>query len=90
MSSERDEAREKVYRGDPYAVARRLAVMGEDEGLIGPRGYKGDTGDKGPRGVGIPGPEGGIGPPGLQGIRGDRGSQGLPGRDAFPGVVTAE
>lgn len=84
MNGERDIVSEKRYRGALEVVARRLATMGDDESLIGPRGRQGDTGSTGPHGsVGAHGPEGAIGSRGFQGIRGDRGSQGESGRDAF-------
>jgi hypothetical protein len=79
MAAETDIVLEKIYRGDPYAVAKRLAS------ILGPVGPVGPQGPQGPRGIqGEPGPEG------IQGERGDQGVQGLrgpKGRDGLDSTI---
>lgn len=75
MAAETDLVLEKIYRGDPYAVAKRLASI---LGPVGPQGPVGPPGQQGPQGEpGPPGIQGVEGPQGVQGLRGPKGRDGL-------------
>lgn len=100
MADGTDIALEKLYRGDPYAVAKRLAsILGPvgpqgppgipgpkgDQGEIGPEGIQGRTGEQGP--IGLRGPKGKDGlDSNVPGPRGPQGPRGEQGLQGIPGV----
>ena len=62
---------EKKYRGDQFAMAKRLAQVSWDDAVQGRPGPEGPLGPQGE--VGPEGPIGPIGPIGPQGLRGPPG-----------------